>query len=215
MLATAVSQPHYVHGSWTGHSPAEEAKPSAATTLLLAFLAGTGGYADSRYWQQRQEMGYLPIVIHVHGYPEEAPQQGAGTPASQLSLVREVIKPAMTDLATVFGVTRQTLYNWANGEKQPSPEHAARLDDLALAAQQLAAAGFTGGLIGRRKISEGKTLLQLVQCGASATKTAGKLIATLHKEADQRARMTARLAGRKPASIQAETPGAPMLHEQA
>lgn len=217
MTATAISQTRYGYGGWKDCAPATDAKPSMATTLVLALLAGagTGGYADGRYWQQRQDMGYLPLAIQVHGHTDDLPQPDTATPASQLALVRDVIKPAMTDLANVFGVTRQTLYNWANAEKQPSPEHAARLDDLASAARHLSAAGFSGSAVSRRKISEGKTLLQLVQEGASAKKMADKLLATLRKEVDQRARLAARLAGRKPASTPSEDLGILMTHEQA
>lgn len=216
MTATAINQTRNGNGGWADCMPAAEAKPPKATTLVLAFLAsaGTGGYADGRYWQQR-ELGYLPVVIQVHGHLDDQPLPNAVTPANQLALVREVLKPAMTDLATVFNVTRQTLYNWTNGDKQPTPEHAARLNDLALAAQRLSDAGFSGSLIGRRKISEGKTLLQVAQEGGAAAKAADKLISTLRKEVDQRARMTARLAGRKPAVTVAEDAGSPMLHEKA
>lgn len=217
MIATAISQPSYGYGGWKDCAPVTDTKPSVATTLVLALLAGTGtgGYADGRYWLQRQDMGYFPLVIQVHGQSDDLPQPDTATPANQIALVRDVIKPAMTELAAAFGVTRQTMYNWANAEKQPAPEHAARLEDLATAAQHLVAAGFSGSAISRRKISDGKTLLQLVQEGASATKTADKLIATLRKEVDQRARMTARLAGRKPNAAHTEDAGSPMLHEQA
>lgn len=170
--------------------------------LLFACLAGTGGQADTHYWSNRQ-VGYQPPAIQV--YPRSAAVTvHAVTPTDQLNMIRETLKPAMTDLADVFGVSRQALYSWANGEKQPSEENAAKLEDLAQAVERLASAGLSGSQVGKRKVADGKTLLQVAQAGGSASQAADKLIAILKKEADQRARMAGRFANRKPSGVTAD-----------
>lgn len=54
--------------------------------------------------------------------------------------IREVLKPAVSDLATTFGVSRQSVYNWLNGEPV-ADENAAKLQGLAQAASVLAHEG--------------------------------------------------------------------------
>ena len=54
-------------------------------------------------------------------------------PEGDLAQIRAVFKPSISDIAGIFGVSRQSVYNWIAGEK-PSQESVERLDDLARAA---------------------------------------------------------------------------------
>ncbi len=185
---------------------------NAGLAVTLAFVVGTGGVVDARYFQKRQERGYAFAAIRI---TDEAPASIPRTPAENLERVRSVFKPAMSALADLFGVSRQAIYNWVHGE-QPKSEYAERLDDLARAADVIAAEGIgDSGQALKRKIADGRTLLEIVAAGGSAQDAAHNLAVILRREAEQRKQLEARLAGRRPASEQIDPYGSPMLDERA
>jgi transcriptional regulator with XRE-family HTH domain len=117
-------------------------------------------------------------------------------PAEDLARIREVLKPAVSDLATTFGVSRQSVYNWLNGE-QVAEENAAKLQDLAQAADVLAHEGIAvNAALLKRKFANGRTLLQVAQAGGSTRDAALQLVHIHKREATQRERMAARFANR-------------------
>lgn len=180
---------------------------SVSETIALAFMVGTGGVADARYLQERKERGYRLAAIHG-GTEAPAP---ARTPAEDLARVRSVLKPTMSALADLFGVSRQAIYNWANGE-QPKPEYAKRLDDMARAADIIAAEGVGNPAQAlKRKIADGKTLLDIVAAGGSAQSAAHKLAMILRREAEQRKELEAKLAGRRTPLVPVDEYASPML----
>jgi len=117
-------------------------------------------------------------------------------PGNDLARIREIFKPAVSDLATALGVSRQTIYNWINGETVAT-ENAARLHDLAQAADILAHEGLTvNATLLKRKFANGKTMLQAVHDGESAREAAWLLVQIHKHEVTQRERMNARFAKR-------------------
>jgi predicted transcriptional regulator len=125
------------------------------------------------------------------------------TPLEDLIRIREVVSPSISDLATTLGVTRQSVYNWLNGETV-AQENAVKLRDLAQAADFLVHERITvNRALLKRKFSNGRTLLQVAQSGESARDAAAVLARIVKHEADQRARMEARFAAR------ARTPATP------
>ncbi|MFM2346454.1 MAG: hypothetical protein RL654_1207 [Pseudomonadota bacterium] len=118
------------------------------------------------------------------------------TPAEDLVRIREVLKPAVSDLANTFGVSRQSVYNWLNGEPV-ADENAAKLQDLAKAADVLDHGGITvNAALLKRKFANGRTLLQVAQAGESARDAALQLVHIHQREETQRERMAARFAHR-------------------
>src|SRR5437764_8023149 len=144
----------------TGARPNGKGRAVVGAALAMAFLVGTGGISNARYLQNRHERGYAFAGIRVTG---ESPI-AARTPAESLTRVRTVLKPAVSDLAELLGVSRQTVYNWANGE-QPKADLAARLEDLAQAADVIAAEATSPAQALKRKIADGKNLLEIVAAG--------------------------------------------------
>jgi len=128
---------------------------------------------------------------------ESAVTEVETTPAEKLQRIRDILSPGVSTLATIFGVSRQTVYNWLSGE-QPRPEHLARLKDLTRAADVLAESGIpiTGFLL-KRPIAQGKHLFEVSQSGGSAEDAARRLVQTVRYETEQRQRFTARFAGRR------------------
>lgn len=132
------------------------------------------------------------------------------TSAENLARIREILKPTITELANLFGVSRQAVYDWQAG-KPLAQENAAKLDDLAKAADALAATGIDGSSqLLRRKIAGSKSLLDVVRQGGSATSAAQVLAQTLVREAKQREQLALRLAGRAKPNVPHDDYGVPI-----
>lgn len=139
---------------------------------------------------------------------EVAETKVSRTPSGSLLRIREVLNPAVSDLAATLNVSRQSIYNWLNGEPV-AEENAAKLHDLAQAADVLAHEGIpiSTSLL-KRKFANGRTLLQMAQAGESARDAALMLIQIHKRETAQRERMNARFATRAktPASADFDLP---------
>jgi len=202
-----------------GGSSSSEGKSTTriAPYLVCAFLAGTGGYATADYFVKRNDHGYKFVQFGGRNLPatETAAQVDVfRTPAENLARIREVLKPSITELAHLFEVSRQAVYDWQSG-KPTSQENAAKLGDIAKAADVLALTGIEGSSqLLRRKFAGGKSLLDLIREGGSAAKFAQGLAQTLSREAKQREQLALRLAGRAKPNVPHDEYGIPMLDER-
>ena len=164
---------------------------------------GTGGELSLEHLQRSAQRAQ-----HMVPVAEVAEVKQIRTPSENLSRIREVLSPAISDLATMFGVSRQSVYNWLNGEPV-AEENAAKLQDLAHAADVLAheRVGINAALL-KRKFANGRTLMQVAQAGESARDAALMLVQIHKREAVQRERMNARFANRAktPASADFDLP---------
>lgn len=185
--------------------------------LMCALLAGTGGYTTGDYIAKRNDHGYK--FVQFERGPRLATEIAAQedvirTPTENLARIRGVLKPTITELAHLFGVSRQAVYEWQSG-KPAAPENAAKLDDLAKAADVLALTGIeVSAQLLRRKIAGGKSLLDVVREGGSAASVAQVLAQTLRREAKQREQLALRLAGRAKPDVPHDDYGVPMLNER-
>lgn len=170
-------------------------------------VIGTGGVASAQF--VREAFGYQPYeVLEQPQVVEEAPY------AKLMGQVRSGFGRTMSRLPEVFGVSRQTLYNWLEGET-PKVVHQERLRQLAEAAKVFADLGIkpTTPMLDRT-VAQGKTFLQLMAAGANGQGAAKKLIRIVQRGADSRAKLDALLEGRK-ARLAASDIGAPALDEDA
>ena len=152
---------------------------------------GTGGELSLEHLQRSARQ-----ARHMVSVVEVAEVEQVRTPSENLSRIREVLSPAVSDLATTFGVSRQSVYNWLNGEPV-ADENAAKLQDLAQAADVLAHEGVgINAVLLKRKFANGRTLMQVAQSGESARDAALMLVQIHKREAVQRERMNARFANR-------------------
>ncbi|MET3497321.1 hypothetical protein [Variovorax boronicumulans] len=202
------------YGGWVTDRPAATGVSSTlvrwvgwmtATAGAALTGIGTGGELSLEHLQRSAQQAQH----RVSGF-EIAPVDPTRTPAEDLSRIREVLKPAISDLATTFGVSRQSVYNWLNGEPVAN-ENAAKLQDLALAADVLAHGGASiNSTLLKRKFANGRTLMQVAQAGESAREAALMLLQIQRREAAQRERMNARFAHRAktPASADFDLPAA-------
>ena len=177
---------------------------AAAGVAALASV-GTGGVLsveqlqrtaiNARYSAQVAEMTEIEFVR---------------TPSENLSRIREVLNPAVSDLAMTFGVSRQSVYNWLNGEPV-AEENAAKLQDLSQAADVLVHEGIAvDAALLKRKFASGRTLMQVARAGESARDAAVLLAQIRKREIAQRERMSARFANRmkSPATADFDLPAA-------
>ncbi len=162
---------------------------AAAGAALTGF--GTGGELSIEHLQRGTH-----LMQHRAPTFEVTDVTPVRTPAEDLIRIREVLKPAVSDLATTFGVSRQSVYNWLHGDPVAN-ENAAKLQDLAQAADVLQHEGIVvNAALLKRKFSNGRTLLQVTQLGESARDAALQLVHIHKRETAQRARMAARLVNR-------------------
>lgn len=175
----------------TGNSPSLTRVVGWASAALLATLAeaGTGSELQFRKFPEK--------LAHAYAHGTDIIEATVSrNPAEDLARIREVLSPAVSELASTLGVTRQSIYNWLNGEPV-AEENAAKLHDLAQAADVLAHEGVTvNSTLLKRKFANGRTLFQVAQAGESARDAAAMLLQVLRHEAQQRERIAARFTGR-------------------
>lgn len=175
-----------------------------------ALLVGTGGESTADYYRQRGVKGY---ALAAYGSVPDTRPLPVRTPAEDLAHIRATLKPSVTELANAISVSRQAVYDWNQG-KPVAPGNAARLADLAKAADVLSMEGLTTtGNILRRPIISGKSLFDIVRDGGSAEDAARKLLQIVQREQQQRERLAVRLAGRRSPAASFEDFGSPMLDE--
>lgn len=218
MYATVQSNGPLISKTTLAGAVASESRGMTAFApyLVCALLAGTGGYATADYLAKRSDHGYRFIQFkNVTSEVDITAQMDVvRTSAENLARIREILKPTITELANLFDVSRQAVYDWQAG-KPTASENAAKLDDLAKAADVFAATGTEGSSqLLRRKIAGSKSLLDVVREGGSATSAAQVLAQTLVREAKQREQLALRLAGRAKPNIQHDDYGVPMFDER-
>lgn len=151
---------------------------------------GTGGIALGDFILN--SCGYQPFtIIESSTVEQQAPH------AKLMQQVKAGFGRTMSRLPEVFGVSRQTLYNWLEGET-PKEKYRGRLFQLSQAAGVFAELGvIPNAIMLDRTVAEGKTFLQLMAAGADGKETAKKLIRIVQRGRETQAKLDALLAGRK------------------
>jgi hypothetical protein len=183
---------------------------------VLAFVVGTGGLMTADYIASRNDRGYRFQEFEFKSpKPNAKSRQLVRSAVANLAHVRSVFKPSVKDLADLFGVSRQAIYNWQAGQAV-SPQNELRLDELAKAADLLLGGGVEDGtrLLGR-KLAGGKSMLEAIRDGMAAEDAAKTLLSMLTDEMQQRASLSNRLANRSRKAVDVSTIGSPHLDESA
>ena len=127
--------------------------------------------------------------------------------------IRQVMKISVSELARIFGVSRQAVHEWLKGGAL-SPRNAQRLSELAQVAYMFLESGIdVMPQMLRRKVGSGQSLLESVKEEGKVVEQARKLVDTLSREAQQRQRLANRLAGRPKVALPSDTFGVPHLRE--
>ena len=121
----------------------------------------------------------------------------AHQPQTQIAAIRKAFSATISDLAAAFNVSRQTVYNWING-KPMIENHLTQLANFASAANAVQDAGIpVTGWVLKRKIMNGKSLLDAVREGESAQVFVAQFLQIVRSDDEQRKRMNQRLAGKR------------------
>jgi transcriptional regulator with XRE-family HTH domain len=129
-----------------------------------------------------------------------------------LALVMDTLHPSMTEVANLFDVSRQTVYNWQKGGRV-APDNERRLKNLAGACQIFLSEGIAATASVLRRKFEGRSVAQAIMNSSDAATLTYRLVRTLKREAEQRQRLAARLQGRNKTGRMSEPFGAPSLDE--
>jgi hypothetical protein len=179
----------------------------------LGLEVGTGGAATFVYVQSREIMGYPFVGYEWIGRVASA--VAGPTIIENISRIRTVLNPTVTDLAGILQVSRQAIYDWQAG-KPIAEENAVRVAELVKAADLFAVEGLRGtSQAMRRPIKDGKNFFELIKDGSPADTAAQGLIEIVRAEFRQREALHKPLAGRKrPSRDVFGDIGAPMLNEK-
>lgn len=204
----------YAHSAWPSQRAYVQNGLAALPIVMLIFVneVGTGGLNTAAYFQTRGEVGYKNPRVAVRDSGQE-PVDPLVSPSDNLDFILGTIKPSMAELARTLNVSRETVYNWKSGSNVSSA-NAAKLADLAKAAELFAEVDpkIIRQLI-RRKIS-GANFFERVARNDSATESAEVLLTILHREQQQRERISRKLAARKTGSYIEGDFSTPHLIEQ-
>lgn len=200
-------------------SEREKAKRSTGSTALawgygltVAFALCMGTLAPQPQPRENRESKEYRASAQAITKLESA--AAPRTAAEALSYVRTTLKPPVTELAAIFGVSRQAIYNWQAGE-HISEANQALLYELAAAADRIVTHPLAGQVSAKRKLPGGKSLFEAVAGGMSGAEAAGKLIAMAEKEGAQRVAMESRLRNRNRATLDLVSVGSPHLKDRA
>jgi hypothetical protein len=136
--------------------------------------------------------GYAVVRIEKRA---KIPVDAVNNFSGPMEEIRRAFGRTFSRLPAVFGVSRQTLYNWLGGE-MPKERHQARILQLADAARTFTEMSFTPTAASlTRTLSRGKPFLELLSDGADGGEAAQKLITLTQRSLASRARLDSALAG--------------------
>jgi len=184
--------------------------------ILTYCVAGTFGLLSPAYLHANAATANWKInQIEIDEACAVAADALASTSARDIAHVRDVMKTSVSELARVFGVSRQAVHEWIRGGAL-SPRNAQRLSELAQAADVFVESGtdVTPQVL-RRKISGGSSLLESVKENGKVVELALSLVDTISRESQERDRLAARLAGRQKPVLTTSDFGTPHLDENA
>jgi hypothetical protein len=189
----------------------------SGAAVVFALLVGTGGLSTATYIHERNQRGYRfgEVQYDIAESRKPVVSLEVRSAADNLERVRAVFEPSVTDLASLFNVSRQTIYNWQAG--QPiAPENEQRLEQLARAADVLEENDLARKpSVLRRSISGGKNFFELTRAGSDPVALTNTLVRTIQNELAQRKQLGERLANRRRKAIDLDDVGTPHFDERA
>lgn len=155
-------------------------QPVGTAVAVIAWaLGGTGSvFALSHANEWGKMLDTRVPYFDVQTTDVDAARPDIRSAAEHLANIRQVLNPAIADLATVFGVSRQAIYKWISGESTPEADKLERIRSLSLAADAFQKAEVTrASSLLKMKAFDGRSLLDLVAAGQLAPEHSQTLIA--------------------------------------
>ena len=196
------------------YAPANYGPSSVAVGRPLPYFggSGTGGTEDVRFILLRQRYSPFTVVNVENPKPVEAASHHAPF-ADLMKNIQSAFGRTMSQLPAVFGVSRQTLYNWLDGEL-PRDKHKDKIIQLAAAANVFAASGFKPtSLALERTVMQGKSFIALIGEGADGKEMAERLVQIEKRAADSRSKLNALIGEKTVERPHFSAVGRPSLNE--
>lgn len=150
---------------------------------LLVLAAGTGGIITTHNTAELNRWLYNP---RIHIEPTKGNQVDTRSPAENVANIRDVFAINMSDLASVLGVTRPTVYAWLAGQ-EPKGEAVIRIQKLSRVADQFNRANIIRlDKLVHRPILNGRSLLDILKTDEDPVADLATLKAVADKEAQTR-----------------------------
>lgn len=157
---------------YTATWPARRSMPvpqpvGAAVVVIACVLGGTGSVfalSHANEWGKMLDTRVPYFDVQTTG--TDAARPDIRSAAEHLANIRQAFNPAIADLATAFGVSRQMIYKWIGGESTPEDEKLDRIRALSLAADAFQKAGVTrASSLLKMRAFDGRSVLELVAAG--------------------------------------------------
>ena len=140
----------------------------ATISLYGALVAGTGGLFASTNAVHVEDWTKWPIIQVRSSSSVTKKEEDVSVPSvvDHLRLVRDGFGLKMSELAQLFGVSRQAAYGWFNGTL-PRPEIVTRIWKLSRSAEELRISGIrdVGQFIHRPLLENGDSLHTVIMSG--------------------------------------------------
>jgi transcriptional regulator with XRE-family HTH domain len=159
------------------------AKIKVVSPLFLRFVAGTGGAMTARSTEVLDRWTYDP---HIHVERPVLENVDTRSPAEHVVNIRDVLGINMSELASIFGVTRPTAYAWLEGQ-EPKPGAVKRIQNLSYAADKIKRENIVClDQLVHRPISNGRSLLDILKADKDPSEALAALKIVAEKEAQTR-----------------------------
>jgi transcriptional regulator with XRE-family HTH domain len=162
--------------------PVQSVRPEAKTAFAVIgmILVGTGSLYEldrTESWKHHIQPR-VPFILDA----ADASRGGAECPdvrnaSEHIESIRNVLNPAITDLAGLFDVSRQAIYKWLSGDSTPEPDKLNRIVELSRIADAFQAAGVSrAGALLKMKAFAGRSLIDLIKSGENRSEHLAALI---------------------------------------
>jgi DNA-binding transcriptional regulator YiaG len=166
--------------------------PIALGVQLLIWTAGTGGIMTAHSTVELLNRFHYPRIHIEPSSAKQADMQSAVgssatlSPAENVANIRDVFAINMSDLASVLGVTRPTVYAWLAGQ-EPKGEAVIRIQKLSRTADQFNRANIIRlDKLVHRPILNGRSLLDTLKTDEDPVANLATFKAIADKEAQTR-----------------------------
>ena len=137
---------------------------SATVAIIACVLGGTGSvFAIDNVSEWGPMLRSRVPNFCVQEVGSETVRPDIRSAIEHLANIRQVLNPAIADLAITFGVSRQAIYKWIGGESKPEPEKFKYIRSLSLVADAFQQAGVTrAAALLKLKAFDGRSLMDLL-----------------------------------------------------
>lgn len=151
----------------TNPSVMKQLDPVAAAIGISLIIGGTGSVFETGRAEEWSQIVQPRVSYHVKVETDDHPNvkhlPDSRSASEHLTNIREVFHPAISELAGIFGVSRQSIYQWMREKASPESDKLQRIRTLSHAADDFRNAGITcAPAMLKMKEFQGQSLMDLV-----------------------------------------------------